>query len=278
MAGLARTLREETLATLEAEAAALEAYLAGLSETDLERPSACSEWTVAEVIGHITWGGHYFAEIVERARQGDTRPPGDLPPPGPARRQAIAARAKQTRVEAGAAIRAAFHEANEALAACLARVGPADWDRPTMHRLGPIRLVAQGRVNELAVHGWDIRSVIDPPGHLNAPSLPLLLGLLERWVELLAQPDPRQEATYRLRFDFTEPGFEPRDLVVAPSAVRFGPASGESADLVLRCHPEVPMLLAMGRLDPATAAASYGMRLSGNEALVELLRSRFGAF
>ena len=32
-----------TLAALAGEAAALEDYLAGLSETDLERPSACSE-------------------------------------------------------------------------------------------------------------------------------------------------------------------------------------------------------------------------------------------
>ena len=276
--GSALTPPSMTLAALAGEAAALEDYLAGLSETDLERPSACSEWTVAEVVAHITWGGHYFAEIVERALQGDTSPPTGLPPPGPTRRQAIAERAKRVRAEAGGGIREAFREANQALAACLMKVGPEDWDRPTAHRLGPIRLVAQGRVNELAVHGWDIRSVIDPPGHLRGPSLPLLLDLLERWVELLAQPDPQQTTTHRLRFEFGEPGFAPRDLVIEPGGVRFGPASGDPAGLVLRCHPEVPVLLAMGRLDAPAAVTRYGMTMQGDEALAGLLRSRFGAF
>ena len=95
---------------------------------------------------------------------------------------------------------------------------------------------------------------------------------------MLTQPAHEQTTTHRLRLEFGEPGFAPRDLVVEPGGVRFGPASGDSAGLVLRCHPEVPVLLAMGRLDVPGAVTTYGMTMQGDEALAGLLRSRFGAF
>jgi uncharacterized protein (TIGR03083 family) len=263
------------LAAVAGEASALERYLAGLSEEDLARPSACAGWTNADVVAHLTWASGYFADLLERALQGDTSPPPDLPPPSPARRQRIAELAQAARTELGGSLREAFQGGNQALGAAFARLEADDWDRPTAHRTGSVRRLVQTRLNELAVHGWDIQSVLEPPGHLRDASLPVLLDLIGRWFELLFTPDPAQTRPWRVRFDYLSREIASRDLVIGASTVSFEPTSGEAADLVLHTHPEVTILLAMGRIDPARAVQTYGLTTSGRAELLGPLRSRF---
>ena len=263
------------LAAVAAEATALEHYLGGLFEEDLARPSACDGWTNADVVAHLTWASGYFADLLERALRGDTSPPPDLPPPSPARRQRIAELAREARAELGGSLREAFQGGNQALGAVFARLEADDWDRPTAHRTGSVRRLVQTRLNELAVHGWDIQSALEPPGHLRDSSLPVLIDLIGRWYELLFRPDPGQEGPWRLRFDYPSGAVATRDLVIWGDEVSFEPASGGTADLVLHAHPEVTVLLAMGRIDPARAARDYGLTISGQSELLGLLHSRF---
>jgi uncharacterized protein (TIGR03083 family) len=259
---------------LEAEVAALERELAGLSEADLARPSACQGWTNADVVAHLTWAAEFFGEILARALRDDLRPP-DLPPPGPARRQRVADLSRQVRAELGGSLREAFQRSSRSLNAAFAALGPDDWDRPTAHRIGSVRRLAQSRLNELAVHSWDIRSVLAPPAHLTDSSLPVLIDLVGRWFELLFSPDPDQQRPWRLRFEYPGGTVGARDLLIEPGAVAFEPPAAEPADLVLRASPEVTILLAMGRLDPASASQTYGLRASGRTELLHLLQSRF---
>ena len=263
------------LAALAAEATALEQYLAGLSDEELARPSACAGWTNADVVAHLTWASGYFGDLLERGLRGDTRPPPDLPPPSPARRQRIAELAREVRAELGGSLREAFQRANQSLGTAFARLEADHWDRPTAHRTGSVRRLVQTRLNELAVHGWDIQSALNPPAHLRDASLPVLVDLIGRWFELLFTPDPSQAHPWRLRFDYPAGGITSRDLVIEASAVSFEPASGEAADLVLRAHPEVTILLAMGRIDPNRASEAYGLTISGQTELLGLLRDRF---
>lgn len=267
-----------TLPVLAGEAAAFEAFLETLSDGDLDRPSACSEWTVGDVVGHLTWAGPYFAGLAERALAGDLSPAPDLPPPGEARRQRIAKLAKETRAHHGPAIRAAFRAANAQVYDCFAAVRDPDWDRPTAHRVGPLRYLLATRVNELALHGWDIRSVMEPPGHLRPESLPVLLALLELWAPLLYRPDPAQTDPVRLRCTFIDPNLPPRDLIVEAAGVRLTPAGSGAADATLRGPAEVLPLLLLGRIDAATAKKAYGLTVDGDRAALELLGARAGAF
>ncbi|HEX2173159.1 MAG TPA: maleylpyruvate isomerase family mycothiol-dependent enzyme [Dehalococcoidia bacterium] len=273
---MSQSIRPEPLETVTAiatEAAALESFLAGRPESDLDRPSACSEWTTGEVLAHLTWAATYFGGLIERGLKGDTTPP-NLPPPGPARRQAIADAAKRGRAELGPRLRQEFHDRNEALLARLRSIEPADWDTPTAHRAGPIRHLAQTRLNELALHGWDIRSTLEPPGHLTEATLPALIAHLDRWYELLFRPDPAQTVPYRIRFDFAGDRVPARDLVIGTDSVHFEPADG-APDLTLTSHPEVAPLLAYGRVDVDAAITTYGATLSGRKELAPLLRTRF---
>ena len=265
------------LAALAAEVATFERELDELSDADLARPSACDGWTVGDVVAHLTWAAGYFGDILERGLRGDVRPPPNLPPPGPERRQRIAELAREVRAELGGSLRPAFRQANRTLADSLAEVGPADWDLPTAHRVGSVRRLAQTRLHELAVHRWDIRSVLEPPGHLIDSSLPVLIDVIGRWFELLFTPDPAQERPHRLRFEYPAGTVPSRDLVIGPSEVSFEASSGGPADLTLRAHPEVTILMAMGRIDPAEAAERYGLTTGGRTELLGLLRSRFGS-
>jgi uncharacterized protein (TIGR03083 family) len=263
------------LAALEAEAAALERYLAGRSEDDLARPSACEGWTNADVVAHLTWAADFFGGILERALRGDLTPP-DLPPPGPARRQRVADLTRQVRAELGGSLRASFQQANRSMNAAFAAVGPDDWELPTAHRVGSVRRLAQSRLNELAVHSWDIRSVLEPPAHLTDSSLPVLIDLIGRWFELLFSPDPAQPRPWRIRFDYPRGSLAARELVIEPSAVAFQPAAAQPPDLVIQAAPEVTILLAMGRIDPAQARETYGLTANGRTELLALLQTRFG--
>jgi uncharacterized protein (TIGR03083 family) len=262
---------------LRAEATAFEQYLAGLSEADLARPSACDGWTNADAVAHLTWAAQFFGDILERALRGDVAPPPSLPPQGSARRQRIADLARELKSELGESLPEAFAGGNRSLEAAFAGVRAEDWDRPAAHRTGSVRRLAQTRLNELAVHGWDIRSKLDPPGHLTDSSLPVLIDLISRWLELLFTPDPTQKHPWRLRFEYPTANIADRDLVIGPSQVSFAPASGDPADLIVRAHPEVTILLAIGRIDPASAIETYGGTASGRTELLGLLRSRFGA-
>jgi uncharacterized protein (TIGR03083 family) len=265
------------LTALRGEAAAFEQYLAGLSDSDLARPSACEGWTVADVVAHLTWASGFFRDTLERGLRDDASPPSYLPPQGPERRRRIADLARETRAELGGSLRAEFARANRSLEAAFAGVGPADWDRPCAHRVGTLRRLAQTRLNELTVHCWDVRSVLEPPGHLREGSLPVLIDLIGRWFELLFTPDPSQERPWRVRFEYPPDGIASRDLVIGPTEVAFVPAADAPADVIVRADPQVTILMAMGRISLESVLHQYGGTVNGQAELLGLLGSRFGA-
>ena len=281
MTSSTRATPAEIGTALEAEAAALDRYLAGLSAADLEKPSGCPEWSVADVVAHLARGALSYAGAVERARQGNTEPPAE---PGAPRTGSVsadvAARAKQARAEIGEAVREALRDGNQVLGKALAAVGPDQWEQTAWSRLGPIpiRLVAQNRVAELALHSWDIRSVLDPPAHLHPATLPVLVDWLSRWFEVTFQPDGAQTAPVRLRFAWTDPAWAVRDLVIEPDSFRFEPATGQPADVTLRCPPEAAVLLATGRINLEQAQNVYELTLGGESDRAALLQARFPSF
>ena len=68
---------ESSLKVLEAETSAANGYFASLSHEDLQKPSACVDWSVADVMGHLAGQDH--ASRVRRGLQGDYSPPDGAP-------------------------------------------------------------------------------------------------------------------------------------------------------------------------------------------------------
>ena len=56
---------------VERACSSTQAVLAGVNETDLDRPSPCASWTVSRVIRHVVGGAAYFAELAEAGEVAD---------------------------------------------------------------------------------------------------------------------------------------------------------------------------------------------------------------
>ena len=69
---------ESRVKLLESEVEVVKAYFSGLSDEELQTPSTCAGWTVADVVGHLAGQDH--APRVRRGLLGDYSPPEGSPP------------------------------------------------------------------------------------------------------------------------------------------------------------------------------------------------------
>jgi uncharacterized protein (TIGR03083 family) len=267
---------EEILGAVEAEMCGLESYLAALSDADLERPSACTGWTIADVVAHLTTDATGYIDLIEQALRGDTAAPSDIDP-SLLTPEGLAEFARSTRRQMGARVREELRRANGAALTLLRRLSPEDWGRRSWHPVGTVTRIVQLHVVELALHGWDIRSAYGHPAHLTDTSLPQLFDYVRRGLRWRFIADPTQPRPMRLRFGWVGAVQEPQDLVVGAGEARLTPSGEEPPDATIRCNPEVFVLLATARIDSRLASASYGTVVSGDSALVESLRTRFRA-
>src|SRR5499433_2910575 len=76
---MAMTTREERVEILKAEYQRLEQYLHTLSQDAWHHPSTCDQWTVADVIAHITDGNRNYATWITEALQSQVVKPERLP-------------------------------------------------------------------------------------------------------------------------------------------------------------------------------------------------------
>ena len=137
-----------------------------------------------------------------RSLQGDTSTPEGRPAPGTANAASYAEggaqRAIARREQLGDRVLAEFTTTNDQLNHLLASLGPQDWERPHYFNslgIAPLQFRPDLRIFELALHGWDIRSRLEPDAHLSDESIPVVLGLvlgpLTNW---LFRPGPKLPA------------------------------------------------------------------------------------
>lgn len=248
------------LANLEWER--LKEFLSNLSPDDWAKPSPCDRWEVADVVGHLTWVGEFYGNIFSRALQGNYSPPEDSPG-GSANQWAtndefFAQRAIRTRVRWGEELLQYFQRAYGHLFHLFSQLGPEDLDKPCYLPGGTrhLQYLPVMTVQELAVHSWDVRSVIEPSAHLSPETLPVLM-------ERIAQrrlPNLRigsgASGPERYRFQLTGPVPGEHDVLVESSASRVEPAGAAVPTDTFRCDASTFMLLMYGRLTPSAAIAS----------------------
>lgn len=263
--------RAGILAALDTEANELDAYLASLTPADLTRQSACDAWSVADVIAHLAMAGSGYVATIGRALAGPAAEEG--PRPFRYAPDAYAASVKQSRQEMGDGLLPALREANAALRRSFVALSPEEWQQRT--RLGRVSAVAWLRLLELSLHGWDIRYVLDPPGHLSATAVPVLLASMAQALHWRLIPDEAQTAPLRLKFEWTDPSLIAYELALGPDTLQFRQAATGPVDVTVRCAPEVAVLLFMGRLDVSIALRRFGMQVEGDAVLAELITTRF---
>jgi uncharacterized protein (TIGR03083 family) len=171
---------ESLVQLVQSEAKHLEEYLATLSPEAWARPSACERWEVGDVVGHLVFWAEPYTNWISRAVQGEYSPPEGWPPVGSLGYQPLMELNAQTaiacRERLGEQLFPTFCATNAQFTKVVVGLGPQDWEKPSYHpaMIAPVRNRVEARMMELAVHGWDIRSQLEPAAPLSAETLPVV--------------------------------------------------------------------------------------------------------
>jgi uncharacterized protein (TIGR03083 family) len=274
------TATTEVVGLIRTEASQLRDFMTGLDTAAWARPSACTGWTVGDVFAHVTQGARNWSATITRAMAGDANPPlGEQAlRPGERGSEATAQRAITFRQELGeAGLLQAFANGYQNLHQVLLGLQPEDWDRPCYHRRGvlPTRDYVGLRLQELAIHGWDIRSAFDSAATVSERPLPALVGLAQRWLSNTFRPVPSLTAPVRFRFDIPGPMLVRQDMLVSQDGFRIEPVTDSGADVTFRCTTGDYMLLVYGRLPLDLAVDTGRLEIAGNRQQAALFTTLF---
>ena len=255
---------KERIAVSKAESAQLGQRLRGLSAEDINRPSACDQWAVGDVVAHLVFVVQFQKNMIVRGMQGDDSAPEGARRPGAddvPTEVRIAQGAIRLRKKLGDGLMDAFDEKYKEGYELLDSLTPDDYAKSCWHPWGPMNVAdfVDLVVNELAIHAWDALSRLDPGYHMSQGSLPAALAIGSKTLVRMAQTGPA-----RFRFEVSD-GHEMPDLVVG------GDAAPESSSATLRCDGEALVLISSGRLGMEEAMESGRVEVSGDEGLVREL-------
>ncbi len=119
----------------------------------------------------------------------------------------------------------------------------------------PVEAMLTTRVQELAIHGWDIRANLDSAPHLYLESLPVLLERVPTFVAWTFRPGSRLSAPLCYRFKLTGAFTGEHDVVVEGDQARVEAAGEAPINSAFRAEAETFVLLMCGRLSVDRAVA-----------------------
>lgn len=223
--------------TLAASVGRLAALVESLDEAALTNPAYPTEWTVAQVLSHLGSGAVIFRRRIGDARTGVEPDDGFAP--------AVWA---EWDAKAPTAQAADFLVADAALLEAL-RAVPADEQATVQVSLGPMSLplatFAGMRLNEHALHSWDVAVTFDPAATVAPDAVDLVIDNLAMLAGFTATPVGEQ----RLVVATTEPE---RRFTLASTAeaveVTAGADAAATPDLTLPAEAFIRVVY--GRLDP----------------------------
>ena len=253
-------MMEGRVTQVRLESRRLGQYLRGLPEGAWEQPSACQRWAIGDVVAHLVGGAQMYSEHIFRGLQGDAAAPEGFPPPGASDPEVLgslnAHRAIFRRTGLGDQLLTAFQTSDDQLNQLMAGLSLPDWGKPCYHPIGilPVRTFVSLRMFELALHGWDVASRLEPDAGLSADCCPMLLELVSSAGRgMVVQIAVGNASDARYRFKLGDIALGDYDLVVGEGGARIEAAGEEPADGVVRCSAADFLLLVTGRIQPGSA-------------------------
>jgi hypothetical protein len=210
--------------------------------------------------------------------QGDISQPADRPP-GNAPEQAsmptyFHQQALKIRDRLGTQLLPSFRSRFRALFNMLSGLSPQQWAMPCafFRRTQPAHAFLLLSIQELVIHGWDIRSRFNANATPRAESLPPLMERIPQRSGFRAFPiDTDRRSRVRYRFDLEvdrAPGY---DLIVEGGKACMVPSGKEPVDVILRCDWVTFALMMYKRLTLDHAVEQGRVSLDGDDALAALL-------
>jgi uncharacterized protein (TIGR03083 family) len=274
---MAMSTVEERLEILKAEYQRLENNLRTLSPQAWRHPSTCDQWTVADVIAHLTGSIKLHAIAITEALQAKSATPEHLQRRSHPRMDAAATaqRGIALRQELGNRLLSEFVASAKAIEHALAQVGPDDWEkvyyRP--HGAEPIRTLLDNAIAEVCVHRWDVMYPFDPQVELSHEGVAVIVERYPhrpRWWDI-AMPEQHPPLPVRFRFAISGAAAPGTDFVVAtPEEKDMEVASDLPAQVTFRCDAQTFVQLAYGRLRPTSAHAKGALTYEGSQVWAEI--------
>ena len=265
-----------------AEAARLQDFLTSLKAQTWASDSTSDGWTVEDVVVHLAGSADGWATNITRAVAGDAGPPEgqSFLPPGERASHSSGSAARESRQRSGPQILDDFIAGHERLRNVLGTLRDEDWDKPCFHRRGvrPIKSYLGIQLQELALHGWDIRWGLDRAAELWPRSLALLVDLVPRWIGIAFSPGLDLPKPVRYRFDVPSPVAVHKDLVVDGDAYNMEPSDTEDADTTFHCNTGNYILLMFGRLHVEQAVADGRLSVQGSQERAKDFNAWFRGF
>lgn len=277
---------QERVDLVETESRRLESYLGSLAPSAWDQPSKCDLWSVADVLGHVTWAANYFITAINGGLKGDVSPPHGWPESGTSGPEFLNGFIAETAIEArkalGEGLLQEFQDRNHRLQELISSIGPDELELPCYGPFAPrnVQSFITGRIQELSIHGWDIEASLEPSAHLSSSSVPVVLERIPQWLagkgvsSLRAPANGPSSIRYRLA---TEVG--PNQDIVATGENCVVEPTCESpaadADVQLRCDGEAAGLMSYGRVSVdsvVNAGSLQGDPMLGNEFISWLKR------
>lgn len=239
----------------------LVAFVATLDPADITHPSAASEWTVAQVLSHLGSGAEIGLAALEAALAGKPNPGMEF------NRSVWAVWDGRSAAEQAANFPAAgekqvsrFEGLDEQTKADL-RIDVGFLPQPI-----DVARAASMRLNELALHSWDVRAGFDPTATLAPEAAELLLDTIGPLLGFAGKAD-RIEGTVRLAVHASDPATS-FGLVIGDAVVMTDVP--DSADGELTAPAEYLIRLFTGRHGAAYTPDSVA--LTGSVTLDDLRR------
>jgi len=265
---------QDRVELVRSESERLQSYLQTLSPDDWSQPSACDLWTVGDVVGHLVWMADFYGDGIARGVNGDTSTPEGAPVPGsldgPSLDDFISQRSIALKRQLGNQLLAAFEQRFHWFNDLLAGLGPEDRVKPCYHlnRLREAQEFVVMSLQELTLHGWDIRSSVEPAAGLSNDCLPALIERIPtRRLPWSIPFQTRGASPIRYRFEMRGPGASNQDIVVEAGKARVEPAGPDGANVTIRCDTGIFVLLMYGRLTLESARQDGRLEVQGKPAL-----------
>jgi len=279
---MATSQSSNVVETVIGEASRLRDFLSGLDAQTWASESTCEGWTIEDVVAHLAGNAGGWASNITRAVAGDAGPPEgqSFLPPGEKASHPTGPAARESRRESGTQLLDAFIAGHDRLGKVLLALSDEDLEKPCFHRRGalPVRGYLGIQLQELALHGWDIRSGLDNAAELWEGPLPALVDLAPRWLRTAFTPGLDLPTPVRYRFDVSSPVAVHEDLLVTGDSYEAVKSGSEPADVVFSCSTGNYILLMFGRLQVGSAITSGRLSIEGSAEQAKNFNSWFKGF
>ena len=267
---------------IKSEASRLRDFMAGLDEDSWSARSACDGWRLRDVAAHLTTAADTWANTITRGVAGDADPPQgqSFLTPGDRGSEATAQRAVDLSRQLGDGLLDEFTAGYDRLFAILDGLKAEDWEKPCFHRRGPMPMhdYVALRLQELALHGWDMRSGLDESAELYEDCMPTLITLLPRWLRNAFTPGLGLPTPMRFRFEIPGPLPMRQDILVNHDDFVMEGSGDSRADVTVHCDTSSYILLIYGRFNLDWASVIGKATIEGRREQATIFTTWFRGF